>query len=123
MRRERVIVVPATPVFTAVDALLSIAPESVYVVPEVLVDEIVRSSYYDSLESLSRGCRRAVYEMGRTDLTMDAYYDFVDDFALEAAREWRDVLCYHGGICGGDLVEYVMCRQSRSIAMRVWLYE
>lgn len=122
MRHERIFIVPAKPVFNAVDVILTSAPETTYVVPLVLVDEIVRSAYYDSLASLAFDCQKAVYDMCAPTIYTNAYRELVDELVHEAASAWRDVLCHHQ-ICGGDLVEYVLHRHSRSIAMRVWLYE
>ncbi|NCC20331.1 hypothetical protein EOM33_04730 [Candidatus Saccharibacteria bacterium] len=122
MRHERIFVVPAKPVFDVVDVLVTTAPESMYVVPQVLIDEIVRSAYYDSAPLNDLAGYRAVYDLCAPSMITHSYRDLVDELIAEAASTWRSVLCHHG-IEGGDLIEYELHRQSRSIAMRVWLYE
>lgn len=122
MRHERIFVVPAKPVFDVVDVLVATAPESMYVVPQVLIDEIVRSAYYDSAPLNDLAGYRAVYDLCAPSMITHSYRDLVDELIAEAASTWRGVLCHHG-IEGGDLIEYELHRHSRSIAMRVWLYE
>lgn len=116
---ERTLVIPSAVVFDAVDSLLDIAPESVHVIPELLVDEIVRSAFYPLRYGVTRpDVWPGVIIMGYQTLVAEAYVELIGDIVGEASRVWSTELQYIGAN-SGHLVDYAMHRSARVIVLRV----
>lgn len=116
---ERTLVIPSAVVFDAVDSLLDIAPESVHVIPELLVDEIVRSAFYPLRYGVTRpDVWPGVIVMGYQSVVSETYVELLGDIVYEAARVWGTDLQYIGAN-SGHLVDYAMHRGARVIVLRV----
>lgn len=120
---ERTLVIPSAVVFDAVDSLLDIAPESVHVIPELLVDEIVRSAFYPLRYGVTRpDVWPGVIVMGYQSVVSETYVELLGDIVGEVTHIWSNSLHYIGAN-SGHLIDYAMHRGARVIVLRVRDYE
>lgn len=119
-RTERTVIIPSPAIFAAVDVLVGAAPESVHVMPELLVDEIVRSAFYPQRYGINHPSHAwpGVIVMGYGSIAAEVYIDLLSELVGEAARSWSSELQYRD-VNRGDLLDYAACRGAQAIVLRV----
>lgn len=122
MTNERIYLLPTPRIYQAVDTLICTAPETVYIIPGLLIDEIVRSAFYWTEHTPSHyGVIPGLVQMDSRDNYAVSFIDLAEEIVAEATADLADMLCFHDiGI--GDLVDYSCSQQTRTVALRVWDY-
>lgn len=123
MTDQRMYLVPTPRIYEAIDVLEATAPESIYLVPELIADEIVRSAFYRQRHSLSiYGTIPGIVNMNARDMYAVNFIDLAEEILDEATAELTELFRFHHISIGGDLVDYRCSHCTGTVALRVWDY-